>query len=82
MSILGKIDACDRKWSHYLLHDCFIIDIIEDDLPIKTNRTHEKLVQWAETDSSDISTVLVELRHQLFCVHVMQTNCTIVCYRA
>ena len=82
MPVLRKVDACDWEWSHDLLDDGLIIDIIKDDLPIKTHGTHEEFVQRTETDSSDVSAVLVELRHQLLRVDIMQTDRAIVRHRA
>lgn len=82
VTILSKMHTSNRKRSLYLLNNQLIINIIEYDLPIQSNRAHEQLIKWTETDSSHIAWVLVKLTQQLLGVHVVETHCTVVSHWA
>ena len=82
MPICRKAYRLNRERRHDLFDDGLVIDIVENNLTIKTYGAHQKLVDLTEAQAFDITRMLLKLADHLLGVHVIDANGSMVCYTA
>jgi len=82
VAITAKADGLDRERRDNFFDDQLLMNVVENDLAVKANRTHQKFVERTETNSFDIPRVLVEACCHLFCIDVVKIHGSMIRHRS
>lgn len=82
MSICRKTNRLNRERRHDLFDDGLVIDIIENNLSVKTHGAHQEFVDLTEAQTFYIARMLLKLADHLLGVYVVNTNGSVVCHTA
>ena len=80
MTIGTKVDTFDWERGYDLFDDELVMNIVENDLSIKTYRAHKKFVQRTKTQAFHMPGMFIELSHNLFGLSIIEAHGTMICH--
>ena len=82
MAVTAKADGLDWERRDNFFDYQLLMNVVENDLAVKTNRAHQKFVERTETNSFDIPRVLVEASCHLFGIDVVKIHGSMIRHRS